>query len=369
MDIIIHSLYSNKDIFLRELISNASDALDKLRLLALSDASLTADEAPLEIRISIDTERNILRIRDSGIGMSKDDLVKNLGTIAKSGTSSFLEKMQQSGDANLIGQFGVGFYSVYLVSDYVEVISRAPGGPQHIWESTAGGEFVVSEDPDGAVSGEGDIGRGSMLRVHLKEETREYAQEERLRELVQKYSEFINFPIYLLTSKTVEVGGDGDDDDSDGGVDGDEDGAPGTVCRRAARSPDEACEAAERAPAAARAGKEAGEDGVADDDDDAAASDDSGADEPVTEVVQEWELLNGNKALWLRNPQDVEEEEYQQFYQALSKVRLRPVMRCGANGGARAATPVDVLWAFALPCCLGWRCCAMHRSSLPAPGS
>jgi heat shock protein 90kDa beta len=105
---------------------------------------------------------------------------------------------------NLIGQFGVGFYSVYLVSDYVEVISKAQGDSQHIWESNAGGGFVISEDKDGAVSGEGDLERGTMIRIHLKEDNLEYAQEGRLKELVQKYSEFINFPIYLLTSKEVE---------------------------------------------------------------------------------------------------------------------------------------------------------------------
>jgi heat shock protein 90kDa beta len=207
MDIIIHSLYSNKDIFLRELISNASDALNKIRLLSLSEPSKlgSGTASNLEIRMEIDKDKNILKIRDRGIGMSKDELVNNLGTIAKSGTSAFLDKMQQGGDVNLIGQFGVGFYSVYLVSDYVEVISKPHDGIQHIWESKAGGEFVITEDKNGDVSGEGDLERGSMIRIHLKEENMEYAQESRLKSLVQKYSEFINFPIYLLTSKEVEV--------------------------------------------------------------------------------------------------------------------------------------------------------------------
>lgn len=211
MDIIIHSLYSNKDIFLRELISNASDALDKIRLLALSKPELlgTGPAANLEIRMEVDKENNILKIRDRGVGMSKEELVKNLGTIAKSGTSAFLEKLQQGGDINLIGQFGVGFYSVYLVSDYVEVISKSNEGPQHIWESKAGGSFVITEDPEGSVSGEGDLERGTMIRIHLKEENMEYAQEDRLKALVQKYSEFIDFPIYLLASKQVEVEDEG----------------------------------------------------------------------------------------------------------------------------------------------------------------
>ena len=207
MNIIIHSLYSNKDIFLRELISNASDALDKIRLLGLSEPSSlgSGTAANLEIRMEVDSDKNILKLRDRGVGMTKDELVKNLGTIAKSGTSAFLEKMQQGGDLNLIGQFGVGFYSVYLVSDYVEVISKSNDDVQHIWESNAGGQFVISEDKDGSVSGEGDLERGTMIRIHLKDESMEYAQEEKLKGLVQKYSEFINFPIYLLTSKEVEV--------------------------------------------------------------------------------------------------------------------------------------------------------------------
>jgi heat shock protein beta len=149
-----------------------------------------------------------LTIRDTGIGMTKEDLIKNLGTIAKSGTSAFLEQMQKGGDLNLIGQFGVGFYSVYLVADYVEVVSKHNDDKQYIWESKADGNFAVIEDTENE-----PLGRGTEIRIHLKEEASEYAQEDKLRELVKKYSEFINFPIYLWSSKEVDVEVPADEDE------------------------------------------------------------------------------------------------------------------------------------------------------------
>ncbi|XP_021802966.1 endoplasmin homolog [Prunus avium] len=198
MDIIIHSPYSNKDIFLWELISNASDALYQIKFIALTDKEILGegDNTKLEILIKLDKEKRILSIRDRGIGMTKEDLIKNLGTIAKSGTSAFLEKMQTSGDLNLIGQCGVGFYSVYLVADNVEVISKHNHDKQHVWESKADGSFVVSEDTYNE-----PLGRGTEIRLHLREESGEYLEESKLKELVKKYLEFINFPIHLLASK------------------------------------------------------------------------------------------------------------------------------------------------------------------------
>jgi heat shock protein beta len=232
MDIIINSLYSNKDIFLRELISNASDALDKLRFLSVTDPDQLGEgeNAKLEIKISLDKERKVLMLRDRGVGMTRQDLINNLGTIAKSGTSSFLEQMQKGGDMNLIGQFGVGFYSVYLVADYIEVISKHNDDVQYIWESKADGNFAISEDHESE-----PLGRGTQINIYLKDEAQEYANEDKLRSLVEKYSEFINFPIYMYASKEVqeeveidEEEGEGDDE-GEGDEDESEEGDEGEV--------------------------------------------------------------------------------------------------------------------------------------------
>ncbi|KAK7283419.1 hypothetical protein RIF29_12921 [Crotalaria pallida] len=278
MDIIINSLYSNKDIFLRELISNASDALDKIRFLSLTDKEILGegDNAKLEIQIKLDKENKILSIRDRGIGMTKEDLIKNLGTIAKSGTSAFVEKMQKSGDLNLIGQFGVGFYSVYLVADYVEVISKHNDDKQYVWESKADGAFAISED-----TWNEPLGRGTEIRIHLRDEAGEYLEEFKLKELVKRYSEFINFPISLWASKEVDVEVPADEDESS-----EEDDSSKTSSEEESEDED-----AEKKPKT----------------------------KTVKETTYEWELLNDVKAIWLRSPKDVTEEEYNKFYHTLAK--------------------------------------------------
>jgi heat shock protein beta len=190
MDIIINSLYKNKEVFLRELISNASDALDKIRFLALSAAGILGDNKDLEIKISFNEELKTLTIRDTGIGMTRNDLVQNLGTVAKSGTSNFVEALSEGADMSLIGQFGVGFYSVYLVADKVRVVSKNNDDDQYIWESTADSSFTVAKDPRGNT-----LGRGTEITMYLKEDAAEFLSQEKLENLVQKYSEFIVFPI------------------------------------------------------------------------------------------------------------------------------------------------------------------------------
>ena len=305
MDIIINSLYSNKDIFLRELISNGSDSLDKIRFLSLTDESVlgTGDDANLDIRIKVDKENGVLSIRDRGVGMTKAELKENLGTIAKSGTSAFLEQMQKGGDMNLIGQFGVGFYSVYLVADFVEVRSKHNSeDKQWIWESKADGAFAISED-------EGEpLGRGVEINIYLKEEAQEYLEEDKLKELVEKYSEFINFPIYLWNSEEVEEDVPLSDE-----------------------------ELAEQA-AKAESGEEDEEDLEETDEDDESEENDEDDDEvededeeelPQTKTVKktvwDWKSVNDNKAIWLRSSTEVEDDEYTKFYKALSKDDKEPL--------------------------------------------
>lgn len=176
-------------------------ALDKLRFLALTDKSLMSDTDPLEIRISYDKERRTLTVADTGIGMTKEELIKNLGTLAKSGTTQFVEAASKGGNdaLSLIGQFGVGFYSVYLVADTVTVTSKSPKDHQHIWVSTANQTFSIARDPRGDT-----IAHGTQITLHLKDDANEFLDENALKHIITKYSEFINFPIYLLTHKEVE---------------------------------------------------------------------------------------------------------------------------------------------------------------------
>jgi len=292
MDIIINSLYSNKEIFLREIISNASDALDKIRFLAVTDKDALGegDTAKLEMRISPDKSKDTLTLTDRGIGMTKQDLINNLGTIAKSGTSSFLEKLKEGGDVNLIGQFGVGFYSVYLVADKVTVRTKHNDDKQYIWESTADSSFTIKEDPEGNT-----LGRGSAITLHLKDDCKEFTEGDKIKELVKKYSEFISFPIYLKETKTVEK-----------------------------EVPVEEEEKKEEE-------KKEGDDKKEEKKDELEVKDGDETKKPktkkVNEEVVEWTQVNSETAIWTRSPRDVEEDEYNRFYSTISKDTEKPLTK------------------------------------------
>ena len=201
LHLMIHSLYSNKEIFLRELISNASDACDKLRFEALNDDSLFESDPEIKVSIEFDSEVNTVTISDNGIGMNRDEVIENLGTIAKSGTSAFLQKLSgdEKKDAHLIGQFGVGFYSSFIVADKVEVLTRRAATDTKeavLWTSQGEGDFTIEAAEK--------AGRGTQITLHLKTEEKEFADGFRLRNLVKKYSDHIAVPVQMLKEHTGE---------------------------------------------------------------------------------------------------------------------------------------------------------------------
>jgi len=289
MSLIINAVYSNKEIFLRELISNASDALDKIRYESLTNPDCLADESELKIELIPNKEEGTITIRDTGCGMTKEDLKANLGTIARSGTKAFMEAISAGADISMIGQFGVGFYSSYLVSEKVVVRSKHNDDEHWVWTSTAGGTFDIMKDTNTSLK------RGTEITLHLREDATDYIDEKKLKDLVKKHSEFIGFPISLYVTKEEEKevecssSEDEDEDKEDKEEDKDEeskgeDGAMEVDEEEFKKSTDKAKKKTKK----------------------------------VKEVKHEWEKVNTQKPIWMRKPDEVKDEEYTAFYKSVS---------------------------------------------------
>ncbi|OVA16877.1 Heat shock protein Hsp90 family [Macleaya cordata] len=278
MDLIVHSLYSHKEVFLRELVSNASDALDKLRFLSVTEPSLLGEAGELEIRIKPDPDNGTITISDTGIGMTREELIDCLGTIAQSGTSKFLKALKENkdlgADNGLIGQFGVGFYSAFLVADRVVVSTKSPrSDKQYVWESVAdSSSYVIREETDP----EKLLPRGTQITLYLRPDDKyEFSELTRIQGLVKNYSQFVSFPIYTWQEKSRSAEVEEEEEPKEGEE------------------------------------KEEGEKKM--------------KKKTVTEKYWDWELANETKPIWMRTPKEVEKDQYHEFYKKTFNEFLDPL--------------------------------------------
>jgi len=299
MDIIINSLYTHKEVFIRELISNSSDACEKVRFFSIQNPEYLGEKKDLDIRIEFDAAAKTFSITDTGVGMTRNDLVKNLGTIAKTGTTAFIEYISKGNSLNLIGQFGVGFYSTYLVSNKVVVTSKNNDDEdQNVWTSTAGSYFTVSKDPRGNT-----LVRGTRVTLYLKEDSYEFVEQEVIKKNIKKFSEFINFPIYVRVNKTFTREEEVDEEPKNETA-----GSNETTTENPSEEKKDDLEVKDETEKPEEKKEEPKK-----------------KTKTITDWRWEWELINENKPIWMRNKADITNEEYNSFYKSLTKDNNEPL--------------------------------------------